>query len=72
VTVLVLGLIALSLLLVTKIFPGRPVALFVVALSIIAVSVGRLDQQGVSIVGPLPAVCQSLLGPHCDFAMWTA
>lgn len=56
VTVLALGLIALSLLVFgDKIFPGRPVALFVVALSIIAVSVGRLDQRGVSIVGPLPA-----------------
>jgi sulfate permease, SulP family len=54
-TVLLFGLIALSLLLLgNKLLPGRPVALFVVGLSIIAVSAGHLDQRGVSIVGALP------------------
>lgn len=55
-TVLFLGFIALALLyLGDKMLPGRPVALLVVALSIIAVSVAHLEQSGVSIVGTLPA-----------------
>ncbi|HEY2841555.1 MAG TPA: SulP family inorganic anion transporter, partial [Pirellulales bacterium] len=53
--VLMLGMAALALLLLGgKVFPGRPIALFVVALSIVAVSVAGLDQRGVSIVGALP------------------
>jgi high affinity sulfate transporter 1 len=53
--VLVFGLAALSLLLLgDKLLPGRPVALFVVALAIIAVSYTGLVQRGVSIVGPIP------------------
>jgi SulP family sulfate permease len=56
VVVLMLGLVALALLLIgDKIFPGRPVALVVVALAILAVSLGGLDRNGVSIVGTLPA-----------------
>src|SRR3954447_10215586 len=56
VVVLTLGLTALALLLIgDKLFPGRPVALFVVALAIVAVSLGGLDRHGVSIVGTLPA-----------------
>jgi len=55
-TVLVFGMLALALLFLgDRILPGRPVALFVVALSIITVSLGHLDQRGVSIVGTLPA-----------------
>jgi high affinity sulfate transporter 1 len=54
--VLLLGLAALALLFLgNKLFPGRPVALFVVALAILAVSMFGLDQRGVSIVGAIPA-----------------
>jgi high affinity sulfate transporter 1 len=54
--VLTLGLAALALLVVgNKLFPGRPVALFVVALAIVAVSMFGLDRRGVSIVGAIPA-----------------
>jgi high affinity sulfate transporter 1 len=54
--VLVFGLAALSLLLLgDKVLPGRPVALFVVALAILAVSLTGLAQRGVSIVGQIPA-----------------
>lgn len=53
--VLALGLAALGLLFLgDKLLPGRPVALVVVALSIITVSVGDLNQRGVAIVGALP------------------
>jgi high affinity sulfate transporter 1 len=54
-TVLTLGLVSLSLLLASdKLLPGRPIALFVVALSIAAVSVLSLGERGVSTVGQLP------------------
>jgi high affinity sulfate transporter 1 len=54
--VLLLGVVALTLLLSgDKIFPGRPVALFVVALAILTVSLFGLAQYGVAIVGSLPA-----------------
>src|SRR5580704_5893741 len=54
--VLALGLGAISLLLLgEKLLPGRPVALFVVALAIATVSLAGLDQRGVPIVGSLPA-----------------
>jgi high affinity sulfate transporter 1 len=53
--VLTVGLVALALLVVgNTIFPGRPVALFVVALAILAVSIGGLTRFGVSIVGEIP------------------
>jgi high affinity sulfate transporter 1 len=53
--VLMLGLAALTLLVLgSKQFPGRPVAIFVVALAILAVSVFGLAQHGVAIVGALP------------------
>jgi high affinity sulfate transporter 1 len=53
--VLIFGLAALALLILgDKFFPGRPVALAVVAISICAVSIAHLEQHGVSIVGTLP------------------
>ena len=53
--VLALGLAALALLVVgDRFFPGRPVALVVVALTICAVSVAGLVDHGVSVVGTLP------------------
>ena len=53
--VLALGLASLCLLILgDRLFPGRPVALVVVALAIGAVSLAGLDQYGVAIVGALP------------------
>lgn len=53
--VLVLGLAALVLLIAgDRLFPGRPVALGVVALAICAVSLASLVDHGVSVVGKLP------------------
>ena len=55
-TTLVLGLIAIALLLLGERFlPGRPIALGVVILSLIAVAVGHFDQWGVKIVGEIPS-----------------
>ncbi len=56
VVVLTLGVAALALLLIgDKFFPGRPVALVVVALTIGTVSLAGLVDHGVSVVGKLPA-----------------
>jgi high affinity sulfate transporter 1 len=56
IVVLTIGLVALVLLVLgNKMFPGRPVALFVVALAILAVSLGGLARYGVAIVGEIPA-----------------
>lgn len=53
--VLAFGLGALALLLLgEKYLPGRPVALFVVALSIVLLSVTPLGAMGFSVVGALP------------------
>lgn len=53
--VLAFGLAAITtLLLGEKFLPGRPVALFVVAVSIIAVSAGELGELGFKTVGLLP------------------
>jgi MFS superfamily sulfate permease-like transporter len=55
VAVLLFGLAALALLLAgEKLLPGRPVALAVVVLSIVALSVTPLGGLGFSIVGELP------------------
>jgi len=55
-TTLAIGLTAIVLLLLgEKFLPGRPVALFVVLLSLWAVAVGHFDEQGVKIVGEIPA-----------------
>jgi high affinity sulfate transporter 1 len=54
--VLMLGLAALTLLVLgNKLFPGRPVALFVVAAAIFSVSLFNLEEKGVAIVGAIPA-----------------
>jgi high affinity sulfate transporter 1 len=47
--------------------PGRPVALVVVALSIVLVSMAGLDQQGLSILGPLPPRLPRLSWPALGF-----
>jgi high affinity sulfate transporter 1 len=55
-TVLAIGLIALTLLLLgDKLLPGRPIALLVVALATAVMSVTALEQSGVATVGALPA-----------------
>ena len=54
--VLALGVAALALLILgDRFFPGRPIALAVVALTICAVSFAGLVDRGVSVVGELPA-----------------
>jgi MFS superfamily sulfate permease-like transporter len=54
--VLMLGLASLTLLVLgNKLFPGRPVALFVVFAAIFSVSLFNLAEQGVAIVGAIPA-----------------
>jgi high affinity sulfate transporter 1 len=53
---LTIGLIAIALLLLgERVLPGRPVPLAVVLLSIVAVAVGHFDQNGLKIVGDIPA-----------------
>ena len=53
---LVIGSVALGLLLGgEKLLPGRPVALAVVLLSLVAVALGRLERYGITIVGEIPA-----------------
>jgi high affinity sulfate transporter 1 len=54
--VLALGLAAIALLLLgDKLLPGRPVALFVVALAIVVVTMANLTEHGVATVGAIPA-----------------
>jgi high affinity sulfate transporter 1 len=54
--VLTFGLVAIALLVLGgRLLPGRPVALFVVALAIVTVSLFGLAQRGVAIVGTIPA-----------------
>ena len=62
--VLAFGLVALALLLVgDRFFPGRPVALFVVAAAICVMSVTNLADRGVAIVGAIPAGLPDLAWP---------
>jgi sulfate permease, SulP family len=62
--VLAMGLVGICLLVLGERFlPGRPVALAVVALAVCAVSFAGLDQQGVPIVGTLPAGLPNLAWP---------
>jgi len=64
VTVLCLGLVALALLLVgEKLLPGRPIALFVVALATLVVSLSSLKDAGVATVGVLPAGLPAIVPP---------
>ena len=54
--VLVFGIVCIALLMIgDKLLPARPIALFVVAASIVALSVTRLGQMGFKTVGVLPA-----------------
>jgi high affinity sulfate transporter 1 len=53
---LVIGVVAIvALLLGEKLMPGRPVALCVVLLALVAASLGRVAEHGVEVVGQLPA-----------------
>jgi high affinity sulfate transporter 1 len=62
--VLGFGLAAIGLLLLgDKLLPGRPVALGVVALSILVMSITSLEQRGVSVVGALPRGLPELRPP---------
>jgi SulP family sulfate permease len=62
--VLAFGLFAIGLLIAgEKLFPGRPVALFVVAASIVALSVTPLASMGFKLVGVLPAGLPDLVLP---------
>src|SRR5262249_46357015 len=55
-TALAIGIVAIALLLLgEKLLPGRPVALAVVLLSLLAVAIGHFDQRGLKIVGDIPA-----------------
>ena len=63
--VLSVGLTAIALLVLgDKFLPGRPVALGVVILSLVAVPVLGLSQYGVKVVGELPAGLPALANPH--------
>ncbi len=65
--VLAVGAGAIVLLMLgDKLFPGRPVALAVVFLSLAAVPVLGLPNQGVSVVGQLPAGLPALIPGHFD------
>ena len=58
------GLVALAVLLLgEKFLPGRPVALFVVVMSIIALSVTSLGDLGFKVVGALPQGLPSFQAP---------
>jgi high affinity sulfate transporter 1 len=62
--VLGFGLVAIALLLAgERLLPGRPVALAVVILSIIAMSVTSLGAQGIAIVGDFPSGLPELRWP---------
>jgi len=66
--VLAVGLAAMALLLMgDKWFPGRPIALGVVALALVAVPALGLPAYGVSVVGDLPAGLPSFMGAHLGF-----
>jgi SulP family sulfate permease len=63
--VLTVGVIAIALLVAgEKLLPGRPIALGVVILSLVAVPVLGLSQYGVKVVGELPSGLPALANPH--------
>ncbi len=67
--VLALGVVAIALLLAgDKWLPGRPVALGVVILSLVAVPLLGLAEHGVKVVGELPAGLPSLSPAHLDWS----
>src|SRR5262249_51354289 len=62
--VLGFGLAAVAILLVgDKLFPGRPVALAVMVLSILLMSITSLEQKGVKIIGDIPPGLPDLRAP---------
>lgn len=62
--VLATGICTLTMLLIgDRLFPGRPVALAVLAVAIAAMTVFHLDQYGVAAVGAIPAGLPSLAWP---------
>jgi high affinity sulfate transporter 1 len=68
-TTLSIGLVAIGLLLVgERRLPGRPVALGVVLLALVAVALGHFDQRGVKIVGDIPAGLPALSVASFDFS----
>lgn len=70
VVALMIGAIAIILLLVgEKLLPGRPVALAVVLLSLLAVALGHLEQYGVTIVGNIPAGLPQFGWNNSDLSM---
>jgi MFS superfamily sulfate permease-like transporter len=67
--VLAMGLAAIGLLCVGERFlPGRPVALFVVALAISVVSLAGLNTRGVAVVGVLPRGLPQFAWPSLSIA----
>jgi anti-anti-sigma factor len=67
-----IGVVAIVLLVIgNRIFPGRPVALAVVLLSLIAVWAGGLERQGVKIVGEIPAGLPSFQMPTFELGKLT-
>ena len=67
-TVIALGIGSLVLLIFgERLFPGWPVSLTVVVLSIVTVSLLDLGSQGVRVVGQIPAGLPSLGLPHIRF-----
>jgi len=66
--ILLFGLIAIFFLVAgEKVFPGKPVAIVVVALSVIVISFTPLSGAGFKTVGLLPAGLPQLKLPHIDF-----
>ena len=69
---LAVGVAAISLLLLgDRMLPGRPVALFVVVLALVAVWLGQLDEYGVRIVGEIPAGLPHLRLPSLTNSSWS-
>jgi SulP family sulfate permease len=69
---LIVGLVAIGLLLGgDRLFKGRPVALGVVLLALLAVWLGRLDQYGVRIVGNIPAGLPQFRGRGAELSALT-
>jgi sulfate permease, SulP family len=67
-----IGVVAIVLLVIgNRIFPGRPVALAVVLLSLVIVWAGGLERQGVKIVGEIPAGLPSFQMPTFELGKLT-
>ena len=69
--VLAVGLVAVVLLLSgERLLPGSPVALAVVALSIVVATLFGLPALGVPVTGTFHLGCRASRGPRCGCAMW--